>query len=104
MNGVIMQRVIGYAIATIAFAAVHTQYGLSLDVAAVFVLSVGLGVLRRLANTTTAIVCHVTYNGLVGLGIDQRWLIPALAGEAALILLTATIFFTGKVGASRLAK
>jgi membrane protease YdiL (CAAX protease family) len=99
-----LQPRVGMILTSIAFAAVHTQYGLSLDVAAVFVLSVGLGVLRRLANTTTAIVCHVTYNGLVGLGIDQRWLIPALAGEAALILLTATIFFTGRVGASRLAK
>lgn len=99
-----LQPRLGMILTSIAFAAVHTQYGLSLDVAAVFVLSVGLGVLRRLANTTTAIVCHVTYNGLVGLGIDQRWLVPALAGETALILLTAAIFFTGRVGASRLAK
>jgi membrane protease YdiL (CAAX protease family) len=99
-----LQPRLGMILTSITFAAVHTQYGLSLDVAAVFVLSLGLGVLRRLANTTTAIVCHVTYNALVGLGIDQRWLIPALAAETALILLTATIFFTGRVGASRLAK
>jgi CAAX protease family protein len=99
-----LQPKLGMVLTSIAFAAVHAQYGLSLDLLAVFVLALGLGALRRLANTTTAIICHVAYNALVGLGIGQRWLWAAVAGEAALILLTAVIFLTGRVGASRFAK
>jgi CAAX protease family protein len=99
-----LQPRVGLVLTSITFAAVHTQYGLSLDVMAVFVLSLGLGALRRIANTTTAIVCHVVYNTLVGIGLDQRWLVPAAAVETGLILLTATIFFTTRVGGSRLAK
>jgi CAAX protease family protein len=99
-----LQPKLGMVLTSIAFAAVHAQYGLSLDLLAVFVLALGLAALRRLANTTTAIICHVTYNALVGLGVGQRWLWAAVAGEAALLLLTAVIFLTGRVGASRFAK
>jgi membrane protease YdiL (CAAX protease family) len=99
-----LQPRVGLVLTSITFAAVHTQYGLSLDVMAVFVLSLGLGALRRIANTTTTIVCHVVYNALVGIGLDQSWLVPAVAVETGLIILTATIFFTTRVGGPRLAK
>jgi membrane protease YdiL (CAAX protease family) len=99
-----LQPRVGLFLTSITFAAVHTQYGLSLDVMAVFVLSLGLGALRRIANTTTTIVCHVVYNALVGIGLDQSWLVPAVAVETGLIILTATIFFTTRVGGPRLAK
>ena len=99
-----LQPRLGMFLTSLAFAAVHAQYGLSLDLLAVFVLALGLAALRRFANTTTAIVCHVAYNGLVGLGLGQRWLLLAVIGEAALVLLTAATFLTGRVGGRRFAK
>jgi membrane protease YdiL (CAAX protease family) len=99
-----LQPRLGLILTSIAFAAVHSQYGISLDVVAVFVLALCLGAIRRFTNTSTAIVAHVTYNAMVGLGVAGRWLPLAVAGEAALILLTAVFFFTSRVGASRLAK
>jgi membrane protease YdiL (CAAX protease family) len=99
-----LQPRLGLVLTSMAFAAVHSQYGISLDVLAVFVLALCLGALRRFTNTTTAIVAHVIYNALVGFGVAQRWLPLAVAGEAALILLAAGLFFTSRVGASRFAK
>jgi membrane protease YdiL (CAAX protease family) len=99
-----LQPRLGLILTSIAFAAVHSQYGISLDVLAVFVLALCLGALRRFTNTSTAIIAHVTYNSLVGFGVGQRWLPLAVAGETALVLLAAGLFFTGRVGASRFAK
>jgi uncharacterized protein len=99
-----LQPRLGLVLTSLAFAAVHSQYGISLDVFAVFVLALCLGALRRFTNTSTAIIAHVTYNALVGFGVAQRWLPLAAAGEAALILLATGLFFTGRVGASRFAK
>jgi membrane protease YdiL (CAAX protease family) len=99
-----LQPRLGLVLTSIAFAAVHSQYGISLDVLAVFVLALCLGALRRFTNTSTAIVAHVTYNALVGFGVTERWLPLAVGGEAALILLAGGLFFTGRVGASRFAK
>jgi uncharacterized protein len=99
-----LQPRLGLVLTSVAFAAVHSQYGISLDVLAVFVLALCLGAIRRFTNTTTAIIAHVTYNALVGFNVGQRWLPVALAAEAALIFLAAGLFFTGRVGASRFAK
>jgi membrane protease YdiL (CAAX protease family) len=99
-----LQPRLGLVLTSIAFAAVHSQYGISLDVLAVFVLALCLGALRRFTNTSTAIIAHVTYNALVGFGVAQRWVPLAIAGEAALIVVAAGLFFTGRVGASRFAK
>lgn len=85
------------------FTAVHTQYGLSLDAAAVFVLAIGLGLLRRVANTSTTIVCHVAYNTLVGIGVGGPWLAPAIAVESVLLLTGAAALFTGRLGSLRTA-
>jgi membrane protease YdiL (CAAX protease family) len=98
-----LQPSLGITWTAVVFAAVHSQYGLSLDALAVFVLALCLGVIRLLANTTTTVVCHVAYNALVGVGVAGAWLLPALLVEAALILLTTVTFFTTRVGASRLA-
>jgi hypothetical protein len=88
----------------LVFAAVHSQYGLSLDAAAVFVLALGLGLLRRLTNTTTSTVCHVAYNTLVGIGVAGAWLGPALALEVALVLAGLAAFLTGRLGSLRTAQ
>jgi uncharacterized protein len=98
-----LQPRLGLVWTSIVFAAVHSQYGLSLDVVAVFVLALCLGLMRRFFNTTTALTCHVAYDALVGLGVPQAWLIPALGAEIALVALTLGAFFTTRVGAPRVA-
>lgn len=96
-----LQPRLGIPWTALVFAAVHTQYGLSLDALAVFVLAICLGLIRRRANTTTSTICHVAYNALVGIGVTSTWLAPALAGEAVLIVLAVAAFFTARVGTSR---
>jgi uncharacterized protein len=98
-----MQPRLGVLWTALVFAAVHTQYGLSLDAAAVFVLAIGLGLLRRLTNTTTTTTCHVVYNTLVGIGVSGVLLGPALAVECGLVLAGLTAFLTGKLGRLRTA-
>lgn len=84
-----LQPRLGILWSSLLFAAVHAQYGLSLDAAAVLVLSLCLGLLRRSTNTTAAVVCHAAYNALAAIGLGGALLLPALLGEAA--LWTATL-------------
>lgn len=99
-----LQPRLGLLWTAVVFAAVHTQYGLSLDAAAVLVLAIGLGLLRWAANTTTTTVCHVAYNTLVGVGISGTLLLPAVAVEAALIVAGLAAFLTGRLGSLRTAQ
>jgi membrane protease YdiL (CAAX protease family) len=101
-RGAIQPR-LGILWTSFMFAAVHTQYGLSLDAAAVFILAIGLGLLRRFTNTTTSTVCHVVYNTVVGIGLGGVLLVPALAIEAILVALAVTAVFTGRLGRLRTA-
>ena len=87
-----LQPRLGILLTSILFASVHTQYGLSFDVIGVFVLSCGLGLLRRFANTTTSIVCHVSYDLLVGIGIGLALLPWALLAEVLMVLLLAVAY------------
>jgi uncharacterized protein len=83
----------------IVFTTVHTQYGLSLDAVAVLVLAIGLGLVRRIANTTTSTVCHVVYNTLVGVVISGALIRPAAIAGAVLVAASAgAAFFTGRLG------
>jgi membrane protease YdiL (CAAX protease family) len=87
-RGAVQPR-LGIVLTSVLFASVHTQYGLSFDVAGVLVLSIGLGLLRRFCNTTTSTTCHVAYDLLVGIGIGVTLLPWALAAEVCLVLLLA---------------
>ena len=88
----------------IVFTTVHTQYGLSLDAVAVLVLAIGLGLIRRVANTTTSTVCHVVYNTLVGVGVSGVLLGPvAIAGGLLVAGSAAAAFFTGRLGSLKTA-
>lgn len=98
-----MQPRLGILWTALVFTAVHTQYGLSLDAGAVLVLAIGLGLLRRVTNTTTSTACHVVYNTLVGVGVGGAWLGPALGVEAALVLAGLGAFLTGRLGRLRTA-
>ena len=57
-----VQPVLGIFPTSILFASMHVQYGPSLLLGYVFVLSVGLGYLRRRFNTTASFLAHAAYN------------------------------------------
>jgi len=59
-----VQPVLGILGTSVLFASLHIQYGPSLLLVYVFVLSVGLGLLRRYINTTASFVAHAAYNSL----------------------------------------
>jgi membrane protease YdiL (CAAX protease family) len=60
-----VQPVIGIVATSVLFASMHVQYGPSLLLVYVFLLSVGLGLLRRHINTTASFLAHAGYNSLV---------------------------------------
>lgn len=99
-----MQPRLGILWTAIVFTAVHTQYGLSIDAVAVLVLAIGLGLLRRVANTTTSTVCHVVYNTLVGVGVSGVLVGPAVIAGAVLVAASAAAFFTGRLGSLKTAQ
>lgn len=59
-----LQPALGIALTSILFASMHIQYGPSLLLGYIFVLSVGLGLLRRHINTTASFLAHTGYNSL----------------------------------------
>ncbi len=95
-----LQPRLGLLWPALVFASVHTQYGLSLDTAAVFLLAIGLGWLRRVTNTTSSMVCHVVYNAVVGVGISLPLAGPAVLVEVVLLAVSGFAAFTGRLGRS----
>jgi uncharacterized protein len=59
-----VQPVLGIAATSVLFASMHVQYGPSLLLVYVFLLSAGLGFLRRYINTTASFLAHTGYNSL----------------------------------------
>jgi membrane protease YdiL (CAAX protease family) len=57
----------GLWVTALLFAAVHTQYGITFATLEVFVIGVGLGLLRLRAGTLACIVSHAGYDIIVGL-------------------------------------
>jgi membrane protease YdiL (CAAX protease family) len=57
-----IQPVLGIAATSVLFASMHVQYGPSLLLIYVFLLSVGLGSLRKYINTTASFLAHAGYN------------------------------------------
>ncbi|MBO0705662.1 MAG: CPBP family intramembrane metalloprotease [Candidatus Dormibacteraeota bacterium] len=80
-----LQPRVGLLWASFVFAIVHTQYGLSIQEVAVFVLALGLGFLRSRTNTTTTMICHVVYNTIVAVHLSTVLLGPSLAAEGVLV-------------------
>ena len=56
--------VLGIPVTSFLFASMHVQYGPSLLLGYIFVLSIGLGLLRRYVNTTASFLAHAGYNTL----------------------------------------
>ena len=59
-----VQPVLGIGLTSVLFASMHVQYGPSLLLVYVFLLSIGLGLLRRRVNTTASFLAHAGYNSL----------------------------------------
>lgn len=59
-----VQPVLGIPITSVLFASLHVQYGPSILLGYVFVLAVGLGLLRKYINTTASFTAHAGYNTL----------------------------------------
>jgi len=59
-----IQPVFGITATSVLFTSMHVQYGPSLLLIYVFLLSVGLGLLRRYVNTTASFLAHAGYNSL----------------------------------------
>ncbi|MEW6636547.1 MAG: CPBP family intramembrane glutamic endopeptidase [Actinomycetota bacterium] len=59
-----VQPVLGIVPTSVLFASMHVQYGPSLLLGYVFLLSVGLGLLRKRINTTASFLAHAGYNTL----------------------------------------
>ena len=57
-----VQPVLGIIPTSVLFASMHVQYGPSLLLGYIFVLSLGLGYLRRRFNTTASFLAHAGYN------------------------------------------
>jgi membrane protease YdiL (CAAX protease family) len=83
-----LQPRIGLILTALLFASIHTQYGISLAALSVFVIALGLGLIRKFTNTTTSSICHITYNLTVGIGVAGSAVIPLVAVEVVLIAVT----------------
>jgi membrane protease YdiL (CAAX protease family) len=57
-----VQPVLGIALTSVLFASMHIQYGPSMLLGYIFVLSLGLGLLRKRINTTASFLAHSGYN------------------------------------------
>ncbi|WP_205544218.1 CPBP family intramembrane glutamic endopeptidase [Rubrobacter indicoceani] len=57
-----LQPVFGIVVTSLLFASMHIQYGPSLLLVYILVLSVGLGLIRKHINTTASFLAHAGYN------------------------------------------
>jgi membrane protease YdiL (CAAX protease family) len=94
-RGAIQPR-LGILATALLFASVHTQYALSLDTLAVFVIAIGLGLIRKFTNTTTSSLCHISYNLLTGIGIASSMMAGAVGIEALLIGVSVYAIWTNR--------
>jgi membrane protease YdiL (CAAX protease family) len=60
-----VQPALGITLTSVLWASMHVQYGPSLLLGYIFVLSVGLGLLRKHINTTASFLAHAGYNSLL---------------------------------------
>ncbi|CAN5704301.1 hypothetical protein BH24ACT22_BH24ACT22_00370 [soil metagenome] len=59
-----LQPALGILPASLLFASMHIQYGPSVLLGYIFLLAIGLGLLRRHINTTASFLAHATFNAL----------------------------------------
>jgi len=72
-----LQPIFGLGLTSLFFALVHMQYTLTPATLIIFVVAVGLGILRRRQSTTAAIIAHFVYNfmqlalAILAVGVTQ---------------------------------
>ncbi len=91
-----LQPRIGLIATALLFTSIHTQYGMSLDALSVFVIAVGLGLIRKFTNTTTSSICHISYNLVVGIGVAGSSIGPVIGIEAFLIAVTVYAIWSNR--------
>ncbi len=57
-----LQPALGITLTSVLWASLHVQYGPSIILIYIFVLSIGLGILRNRINTTATFLAHAGYN------------------------------------------
>ena len=80
-----LQPRLGLLPTALLFTSIHSQYGLSIDLAGVFVIAVCLGLIRRYTNTTTSMSAHIAYNVLAGVNLVGTVLYAAVGVEVVLL-------------------
>jgi membrane protease YdiL (CAAX protease family) len=90
-----LQPRLGILLAALAFAAIHSQYALTIDTLLVFTLGCGLGLVRRNLNTTSAIVSHAAYNAVAGIGVPDSLLALAIVAEALFVIAALGLWLLG---------
>jgi membrane protease YdiL (CAAX protease family) len=84
-----LQPRIGLVATALLFTSIHTEYGFSVAALAIFVIALGLGLVRKYTNTTSSVLTHATYNLLAGFGIGGSYLAVAAVIEVALVGIAA---------------
>ena len=86
-RGAVQPR-LGLVPTALLFTSIHQQYGLSLDLAGIFIVGLALGLIRKHVNTTTSILTHASYNFIGGvLPLVGAWLFAALGTEVVLVVI-----------------
>lgn len=91
-----LQPRLGLVVTAVLFTSIHTQYGLSFDALSVLIVAIGLGLIRKYANTTTSGLCHVTYNLLAAIGVAGALTGPAVGVEVVLVALAGYGVWTSR--------
>jgi membrane protease YdiL (CAAX protease family) len=86
-----LQPRFGILATAVLFTAIHTEYGLSVDLVTIFVLAIGLGLVRRYANTTACCVAHASFNFMTAASLPGTWLWAGIAAEVVLIGLVVVV-------------
>ncbi|HET7466332.1 MAG TPA: type II CAAX endopeptidase family protein [Candidatus Dormibacteraeota bacterium] len=83
-----LQPRFGLIATAVLFAALHINYGVTIDLVAILVLAIGLGLIRKYLNTTASMTCHTTYNLLVGLAFAGTYRMGVFALAAVLLAVS----------------
>jgi membrane protease YdiL (CAAX protease family) len=84
-----LQPRIGLVPTALLFTSIHSQYGLSLDLAGVLVIALSLGLIRKYTNTTTSISAHIAYNLLAAISLAGTVLYAAAGLEVVFLAAAA---------------
>jgi len=82
-----LQPRMGLLVTALLFTSIHSQYGISLDLAGIFVIALSLGLIRKWTNTTTSMIAHVSYNLLAGVALGGTALYASFGLDAVLVVV-----------------